>query len=104
LLILGKLRIAIGSACRDSSANSSSVKKGPIDVQFRQVHSTDSVKWRISMNLVQSNKAREVDTWEKVRSGDTDLFRRGMQAFLRRAYVGAAAYKISWCSGIDTLR
>ena len=32
LLILGKLRIAIGSACHDSSANSSSVKKGPIDI------------------------------------------------------------------------
>jgi hypothetical protein len=56
------------------------------------------------MKLVESKKAREVDTREKVSSGKTDSFCCGVQALLRRAYVGATAYKISWCSGIDTSR
>src|ERR1700678_2923500 len=104
LLILGKLRIAIGSACRDSSANSSSVKKGPINIQCRQVHSADSVKRRIPVKFVESKKPREVDPREKVSGGNPDSFCRGMQALLRRAYVGATAYKIGRCSWIDTIR
>jgi hypothetical protein len=54
------------------------------------------------MKLVHSKKAREADTREKVRSGNTDAFCRGVQALLRRVYVGATAYKISGSSGIDT--
>jgi hypothetical protein len=56
------------------------------------------------MKLVESKKPREVETREKVSSGNTYSFCRGMQAFLRRAYVGATAYKIGRCSGIDTIR
>lgn len=56
------------------------------------------------MELVHAKKAGKVDAREKVSSGNTDLFRRGMQALLRSADVRATAYKISWCSGIDTLR
>jgi hypothetical protein len=56
------------------------------------------------MKPIHSKKAREVDTREKVSSGNTDLFCGGMQALLRRAYVGATAYKISGCSEIDTFR
>ena len=104
LLILSKLRIAIGSACRYSSANSSSVKKGPIDIECRHVHSADSVKRCIPMKFVESKKSREVDTREKVSSGNAYSFCRGMQAFLRRTYVGATAYKIGRCSGIDPSR
>jgi hypothetical protein len=56
------------------------------------------------MKFVESKKPREVDTREKVSGGNTDAFCRSMQAFLRRAYVGAAPYKIDRCSGIDTSR
>src|ERR1700733_3583726 len=94
----------MGPAGCDSSANSSSVKKGPIDIQCRQVYSADSVKRCIPMEFVESKKPREVDTREKVSSSNTYSFCRGMQAFLRRAYVRAAAYKIGRCSGIDTIR
>src|SRR5271170_2999117 len=56
------------------------------------------------MNFVESKKPRVVDTREKVSGGNTYSFCRGVQAFLRRAYVGATAYKIGRCSGIDTIR
>jgi len=56
------------------------------------------------MKLVHAKNAGEVDTREKVSGGNTDSFCRGMQTLFRRAYVGATAYKINWCSGIDTFR
>src|SRR5260370_27947202 len=91
LLILGKLGIAIGPAGCDSSANSSSVKEGPIDVQLCQVHRADSVKPCIPMKLVHTKNAGEVDTREKVGSGNTDCLFRGLQRVLRRGDSRAAA-------------
>src|SRR5260370_29248959 len=85
LLILGKLGIAIGPAGCDSSANSSSVKEGPIDVQLCQVHRADSVKRCIPMKLVHTKNAGEVDTREKGSSGNAGLFCRGMQTLVRSA-------------------
>src|SRR5260370_7312942 len=95
LLILGKLGIAIGPAGCDSSANSSSVKEGPIDVQLCQVHRADSVKPCIPMKLVHTKNAGEVDTREKVGSGNTDSFCRGMHTLLPRPSVGAPASQIN---------
>jgi hypothetical protein len=56
------------------------------------------------MKLVHPEKAGEVDTREKVSSGNTDLFCGCMQALLGRAYVGTTAHKISRCSRIDAFR
>jgi len=54
------------------------------------------------MKFIQSKKTREVDPWEEVGGGNTDLFRGGMEALLRGAHIGATAHKIGGCSGINS--
>ena len=101
-MILGKLCIAIGPFGCNTSSNSSCIQKRPVNVQCRQVHCTDSVEGCIPMKFIQSKKTREVNPWEEVGSGNTDLFGGGMQTFLRRAHIRATAHKICGCSGIDS--
>ena len=94
----------MGSAGCDSSANSSSVKKGPIDVQCSQFTGLSPSNGVPSRNSFTPRKPAKLTRGKKGSSGNTDLFRSGMQALLRRVHVGAASYQFSWCSGIDTFR